>query len=193
MLGLQFDTATSWAEIAKDNLEQILTDHAFAEQKAASNAVSIIINYSEESELVTSMSEIAIEEMEHFKMVHDLMRARNMTLGRAQPNDYALRLQRFFPKTKDRTDALIQRLLIAALIEARSCERFKVFSENLEDEELCNFYKDLMVSEANHYTTFLGFARTYQDRTIVDKKWQALLAFEAEFMKTRGNRAKVHG
>jgi len=193
MLGLQFETSTSWAEIAKDNLAQILTDHAFLEQKAASNAVSIIINYSEESELVTAMSEIAIEEMEHFKMVHDLMRARNMTLGRAQSNDYAISLQQFFPKTKDRTDALIQRLLIAALIEARSCERFKVFAENLEDQELRDFYTDLMVSEANHYTTFLGFARTYQDREIVDKKWHALLAFEAAYMKNRGHSAKVHG
>jgi len=193
MLGLKFETSTSWAEIAKDNLQQILTDHAFAEQKAASNAVSIIINYSEETELVSEMSNIAIEEMEHFKMVHDLMIARGMNLGRDQSNSYAKNLQSFFTKTKDRTEALVQRLLVAALIEARSCERFKVFSENLEDQELSNFYKDLMISEANHYTTFLAFARKYQDREIVDKKWQALLDFEAEMMKNKGNTAKVHG
>jgi len=193
MLGLKFETSTSWAEIAKDNLQQILTDHAFAEQKAASNAVSIIINYSEETELVSEMSNIAIEEMEHFKMVHDLMIARGMTLGRDQSNSYAKNLQSFFTKTKGRTEALVQRLLVAALIEARSCERFKVFSENLEDQELSNFYKELMVSEANHYTIFLGFARTYQSREIVDKKWQALLAYEAKMMKNRGNTAKVHG
>ncbi len=193
MLGLKFDTETSWTEIAKDNLQQILTDHAFAEQKAASNAVSIIINYSEETELVSAMSEIAIEEMEHFKMVHDLMIKRGMSLGIGHKNDYALKLQRFFTKTKDRTEALIQRLLVAALIEARSCERFKVFSENLEDKELSNFYKDLMISEANHYTVFLGFARKYQDKEIVNKKWKALLSYEADFMKTRGTKAKVHG
>lgn len=193
MLGLKFETSTSWAEIAKDDLQQILTDHAFAEQKAASNAVSIIINYSEETELVSEMSKIAIEEMEHFKMVHDLMIARGMILGREQSNNYAKKLQSFFAKTKDRTDALIQRLLVAALIEARSCERFKVFSENLEDKELSNFYKDLMISEANHYTTFLGFARKYQDRAIVDQKWENLLAYEAEMMKSRGNTATVHG
>jgi len=175
MLGLKFETATSWAEIAKDNLQQILTDHAFAEQKAASNAVSIIINYSEESELVTEMSKIAIEEMEHFKMVHDLMIARGFVLGREQTNNYAKSLQSFFAKTKDRTEALIQRLLVAALIEARSCERFKVFSENLNDIELSDFYKELMISEANHYTTFLGFARKYQDRDIVNQKWEAVL------------------
>ena len=193
MLGLQFETETSWAEIAKDNLQQILTDHAFLEQKAASNAVSIIINYSEETELVKEMSNIAIEEMQHFKMVHLLMVKRGMVLGREQKNDYAIRLQKFFHKTKDRTNALVQRLLVAALIEARSCERFKVFSENMEDQELSRFYKDLMISEANHYTLFLGYARKYMNRKNVDEKWQSLLEFEAEMMKTRGNTAKVHG
>ena len=193
MLGLKFETATSWVDIAKSGLKQVLTDHAFAEQKAASNAVSIIINYSEETELVQSMSEIAIEEMEHFKMVHDFMVARGMVLGREQKNDYAKHLHGFFPKTKDRTDALIQRLLFAALIEARSCERFKVFSENIEDKELSEFDKDLMVSEANHYTVFLGFARQYQDRKIVDNKWEGLLKYEAEFMRNRGTTARVHG
>ena len=193
MLGLKFKTETSWAEIAKNDLQQILTDHAFAEQKAASNAVSIIINYSEETELVKVMSDIAIEEMEHFRMVHQLMIKRNMVLGREQKNDYAMHLHRFFQKTKDRTDSLIQRLLIAALIEARSCERFKVFSENLEDNELSEFYKELMISEANHYNIFLGFARHYQNKKIVDEKWQSLLAYEADFMKNRGGKATVHG
>lgn len=193
MLGLQFETETSWAEIAKDDLQQILTDHAFLEQKAASNAVSIIINYSEETALVKEMSSIAIEEMQHFKMVHLLMVKRGFVLGREQKNDYAIRLQKFFNKTKNRTEALIQRLLVAALIEARSCERFKVFSENMEDEELSKFYTNLMISEANHYTVFLKFARQYQDREIVDQKWNALLAFEAEMMKERGKMAKIHG
>lgn len=193
MLGLQFDTATSWVEVAKNGLEQLLTDHAFAEQKAASNAVSIIINYSEETELVKDMSDIAIEEMEHFRMVHNIMIERGLVLGQATKNDYALRLQKFFPHTGNRTEALIHRLLVAALIEARSCERFKVFADNMEDEQLSKFYLDLMVSEANHYTLFLGYARKYMDREIVDKKWEDLLAFEAEMMRERGKTAKVHG
>lgn len=193
MLGLKFETETSWADVAKDNLEQILTDHAFAEQKASANAISITINYSEETELVSKMLEIAIEELEHFQMVHKLMTKRGLILGQAQKNDYALRLQQFFPKTNDRTDALIQRLLVAALIEARSCERFKVFSQNIQDVELANFYKELMISEANHYTVFLNFARQYQDKEIVNKKWQDLLTFEAELMRNRGKIAKVHG
>ena len=107
MLGLQFETSTSWAEIAEDNLEQILTDHAFAEQKASANAISIIINYSEETDLVKDMSDIAIEELEHFRMVHQLMIKRGYVLGREQHNDYAKSLQKFFPKTKDRQTALI--------------------------------------------------------------------------------------
>ena len=193
MLGLQFDTETSWVEVAKNGLEQLLTDHAFAEQKAASNAVSIIINYSEETALVKDMSDIAIEEMEHFRMVHNLMVERGMVLGQATKNDYALKLQKFFPHTGNRTEALIHRLLVAALIEARSCERFKVFADNMEDEELSKFYLDLMISEANHYTLFLGYARKYMDREIVDKKWNDLLAFEAKMMRERGKTAKVHG
>lgn len=193
MLGLKFETETSWAEVAENGLQQLLTDHAFAEQKAASNAVSIIINYSEETELVSDMSDIAIEEMEHFRMVHNIMVKKGMVLGKATKSDYALKLQKFFPHTHNRTEALVHRLLVAALIEARSCERFKVFSDNLEDKELSTFYKNLMISEANHYTLFLGYARQYMDREIVDQKWQDLLAFEAEMMKSRGTVAKVHG
>lgn len=193
MLGLQFETETSWVEVAKNGLEQLMTDHAFAEQKASANAISIIINYSEETQMVKDMTEIAIEELEHFQMVHELMVKRGFVLGQASKNDYALQLQQFFPKTKDRNVALINRLLVAALIEARSCERFKVFADNMEDEELSKFYHDLMVSEANHYTLFLGYARKYMDREIVDKKWNDLLAFEAEMMRERGKMAKVHG
>ncbi len=193
MLGLKFDTTTSWAEIAKDDLQQILTDHAYAEQKASSSAIGIILNYSEDTKLVKELLAISIEELEHFKMVHDLMTKRGLVLGRARKNEYALHIHKFFAKTPNRTDALVQRLLVAALIEARSCERFKVFSENLEDKELSDFYKELMISEANHYTTFLGFAREYQDAEIVNKKWNALLEYEAEFMKNRGTQATVHG
>lgn len=193
MLGLQFETETSWVAVAKEGLQQLLIDHAFAEQKAAANAMSITINYSEETELVRDMMDIAIEEMEHFKMVHELMIARGMVLGQATKNDYAIKLQKFFNKTHDRNEALVQRLLVAALIEARSCERFKVFADHMEDEELCTFYHELMISEANHYTLFLGYARKYMDKDLVDQKWNALLAFEAQMMKGRGDSAKIHG
>lgn len=193
MLGLKSDTDKSWVKIVEKNLEQLLTDHAYAEQKAAGAAISLIINYSEESELVQKLSAHAIEEMEHFKMVHDIMVSRGMVLGRDQKSEYAKHLSKFFPKTKDRTEALIGRLLMASIIEARSCERFKVLSENLEDNELSAFFKGLLESEAGHHTLFLRFARQYQDRKIVDKKWDDLLTYEAEYMKTKGVLPLVHG
>ncbi len=193
MLGLKSDTDKSWAKIVEENLEQLLTDHAYAEQKAAGAAISLIINYSEETEMVQALSSHAIEEMEHFKMVHELMVKRGMVLGRDQQSVYAKHLSKFFPKTKDRTEALISRLLMAALIEARSCERFKVLSENLKDVELASFFRGLLESEAGHHALFLKFARKYQDRSIVDKKWNDFLEYEAEYMKTKGVLPLVHG
>ena len=193
MLGLKQDTNKEWALICEENLEKLLTDHAYAEQKAAGAAISLIINYSEESEMVQALSAHAIEEMEHFKMVHDIMVSRGMVLGRDQQSVYAKHLSKFFPKTKDRTDALISRLLMAAIIEARSCERFKILSENLKDKELAEFFRGLLESEAGHHALFLKFARQYQDRKIVDEKWEGLLTYEAEYMKTKGVLPLVHG
>jgi len=193
MLGLKSDTDKNWVKIAQENLETLLTDHAYAEQKAAGAAVSLIINYSEETEMVQKLSAHAIEEMEHFKMVHDLMVSRGMTLGRDQKSEYVKHLTKFFPKTKDRQEALISRLLIASLIEARSCERFKLLSDNLEDKELADFFGGLLESEAGHHSMFLKFARAYQDRNIVDKKWDKLLTYEAEYMQNKGVSPLVHG
>ena len=193
MLGLKSDTDKSWAIIAENNLQQLLTDHAFAEQKAAASAVSLIINYSEETKMVQAMGDIAIEEMEHFKMVHDIMVSRDMVLGMDRKSEYAKHLIKFFPKTKDRTESLVGRLLIAAIIEARSCERFSVLSKNMKDQELAKFFGDLLASEAGHYTLFLGFARKYQDRKIVDEKWDDFLNYEAEYMKKQGKLPLVHG
>ena len=136
--------------IEKDNLEEILIDHAFCEQKAASTAISFLVTYPELSELVTEMAALAREEMSHFEMVHKIILERGFVLGRERKDEYVGEISSFFPKTGDRTERLINRLLIAALIEARSCERFKVLSENLKDQELAKFYSRLMVSEANH-------------------------------------------
>ena len=193
MLGLKSRTDKSWVKIVESNLEQLLTDHAYAEQKAAGAAISLIINYSEETKMVQALSAHAIEEMEHFKMVHDLMVKRKMVLGRDQKSSYAKHLSKFFIKTKNRTDALVNRLLIASIIEARSCERFKVLSENLKDKELASFFRGLLESEAGHHALFLKFAREYQDREIVDKKWNGLLKYEAEYIKTKGVLPLVHG
>ncbi len=193
MLGLKLLTDPRWANIAEDNLEEILSDHAWCEQKAATNAITILTYNSEHEDLVTAMTEIAIEEMEHFKMVHDIIKKRGFTFGRERKDDYVNQLFKFMRKDGSRNDAFIDRLLFAAMIEARSCERFRVLSENIKDEELAKFYRDLMISEANHYTTFLKFAKKYSERGYVDKRWKEWLEFEGELIKNYGNKETVHG
>lgn len=193
MLGLKLPTDPRWVNIVEKNIEEILIDHAYCEQKAASTAISFIVTYPEYSELVTAMTALAKEEMSHFKMVHDRILAKGFTLGWDRKDAYVIELMKFFPKGGSRLNNLIHRLLYAALIEARSCERFRLLSENLKDAELAEFYRNLMVSEANHYTMFLNFARKYGKREEVDKKWQDLLAYEAEIMKNLGNSEYIHG
>lgn len=193
MLGLKLPTDPRWADIAKKNIEDILVDHAYCEQKAASTAISLIVTYPEYSELVTAMTALAREEMGHFKMVHEKILERGYTMGWDRKDEYVIKLREFFPKGGSRSTQLVHRLLIAGLIEARSCERFRLLSEELEDPELSKFYKDLMVSEANHYTMFLKFARKYGDRESVDKKWQDLLEYEAGIMKAFSKKESIHG
>ena len=194
MLGLKLPTDPRWVDIAQKNIEEILTDHAYCEQKAASTAISMIIGFPEYPELVTAMTELVQEEMSHFKMVHDLILKRGLTLGRERKDPYVIQLRSFFPKGGSRTDHLVHKLLCAALIEARSCERFRLLSEELEDPKLRGFYRKLMISEANHYTLFLKFARQYgTSREAVDQKWEALLLFEATLMKSLGQQESIHG
>ncbi len=193
MLGLKLPTDPRWVNIVEKNVKDILTDHAFCEQKAASTAISFIVSFPEYSDLVTEMTALVKEEISHFKMVHDKILQNGWTLGRDRRDDYVLQLIKFFPKGGSRTTQLIHRLLYAALIEARSCERFRLLSEELKDQELAEFYRNLMVSEANHYTMFLSFARQYGDRNEVDKKWQNLLNFEAEIIKNLSKSETIHG
>ena len=193
MLGLKLPTDPRWVNIVEKNIDEILTDHAFCEQKAASTAISLIVSFPDYPELVNEMVALSREEMGHFKMVHDRILARGGTLGKYRKDDYVVELMKFFPKGGDRTTQLVHRLLYAALIEARSCERFRLLSEELKDKDLAEFYRKLMISEANHYTLFLKFARQYGNREEVDKKWQALLEYEAEIMKNLGKKETVHG
>ena len=193
MLGLKLPSDPRWVNIAEKNLEEILSDHAFCEQKAASTAISLIVSFPEYTELVQEMIALVEEEMSHFKMVHDLILERGFSLGRDRKDAYVSKLLQFFPKGGSRTTQLVHRLLLAALIEARSCERFRLLSEHLEDKKLAKFYRKLMISEANHYSSFLGFARQYGDRKEVDLKWEALLEFEAEIMKTLSVSESIHG
>tara|TARA_R110002020_G_scaffold174764_1_gene366316 strand:+ start:41089 stop:41670 length:582 start_codon:yes stop_codon:yes gene_type:complete len=193
MLGLKLPTDPRWVNIVEKNIDEILTDHAYCEQKAASTAISLIVSFPEYTELTQEMIALSREEMGHFKMVHDRILARGKTLGRDRKDDYVVALLKFFPKGGSRTTQLVHRLLYAALIEARSCERFRLLSEQLQDKELADFYHKLMISEAGHYTMFLNFARKYGDRKEVDEKWDALLTYEAAIMKDLGNSETVHG
>ena len=193
MLGLKLPTDPRWVNIAEKNIQEILTDHAFCEIKAASTAISLMVSFPEYTELVKEMPNLAKEEMCHFELVHNIILDRGWTLGRDRKDHYVIKLLSFFPKGGSRTTQLTHRLLYAALIEARSCERFKLLSENLKDKELALFFRSLMESEAGHYTLFLNFARNYGDRKIVDEKWQKLLLFEAEIMKSLGSKETIHG
>lgn len=193
MLGLKLETDPRWVNIVEENINEILTDHAFCEQKAASYAISLIVKYPEISELVQKMTDLAQEEMEHFQRVHNLILERNEVLGWERKDPYVQDLMKYVKKGGNYEMVLAERLLIAAMIEARSCERFRVLSENLKDEKLAEFYRELMASEARHYTMFLKLAKKYCTSVDVEKKWQELLTFEAEIMRNYGKSEMIHG
>ncbi|SMC38082.1 tRNA-(ms[2]io[6]A)-hydroxylase [Cellulophaga tyrosinoxydans] len=193
MLGLKLATDPRWAKLVETNIEEILTDHAWCEQKAATNAITIISLNSEHEELVTELLKLAQEELEHFQMVHDIIKKRGYTLGRERRDSYVNELFKIQMTGGSRQQALVNRLLFSAMIEARSCERFKVLSENIKDEELSKFYRELMISEAGHYTTFLSFARKYGEGIDVDKQWKELLIAEGEIIKNYGKSETIHG
>jgi tRNA-(ms[2]io[6]A)-hydroxylase len=193
MLGLKLATDNRWAILAETNIEELLTDHAWCEQKAATNAITIIATNPERTELVTDLLLLAQEELDHFRMVHDIIKERGFTLGKERKDSYVNQLFKARIKGGNRHQALIDRLLFSAMIEARSCERFKVLSENIKDKKLAKFYYDLMVSEAGHYTTFLGFARKYSEGIDVEKQWKELLVLEGEIIKNYGISESIHG
>ncbi|MEZ4922312.1 MAG: tRNA-(ms[2]io[6]A)-hydroxylase [Crocinitomicaceae bacterium] len=193
MLGLKLPTDPRWVNIVESNIEEILTDHAWCEQKAASNAISIITQNPDKTELVSTLLEIAAEELDHFKQVHQIILDRGLVFGPERKDDYVNQLYKFRRKGGSREEALVDRLLFAAMVEARSCERFKVLSENISDEELATFYRELMISEAGHYTTFIKFAKMYGNEVDVDKRWKEWLTYEGELIRSYGKSETVHG
>lgn len=193
MLGLKLSTDPRWVALVESNISEVLTDHAWCEQKAASNAISIIVGYPEHSDLVQEMLRISKEELSHFEMVHEKIKQRGFKLGRERKDDYVNDLYSFMKKGQGRTMALVDRLLFAAMIEARSCERFKMLSEKIEDQELREFYRELMISEAGHYTLFIGFARKYADGIDVEQRWQEWLNYEAGLMNKYSRKETIHG
>jgi tRNA-(ms[2]io[6]A)-hydroxylase len=191
MLGLKLPTDPRWVNLVDKSIEEILTDHAYCEQKAASSGISLIINYSELEELVDEVTKVVDEEWGHFRLVLDELKKRNLKLGRLRKDDYVNALQKKIKNNGTYEELLLDRLLMSALIEARSCERFKLLSMQCSDLDLREFYKKLMVSEAGHYKLFLDFAHKYIDREKVDKRWQFFLDTEAEVMQSiayRGDR-----
>lgn len=195
MLRLKMKTDPIWVKnVVERNIEEILTDHAYCEQKAASTAISLIVQYPEYPDLVEQMADLAQEEMGHFRMVHKKIVERGYELGRERKDSYVNELVKFIRvKGKGREESLADKLLFAAMIEARSCERFKVLSENIDDEDLSRFYHKLMVSEARHYTMFIKLARELCPNIDVDQRWQDFLDYESDVISRYGKSEQVHG
>ena len=190
-LGLELPTDPRWINVAEKNIEDILVDHAYCEQKAASSCISLIIQYPEKDKLVDMLTPVVAEEWAHFERVIEQLKKRGYKLGHPRKDEYAEELYKLIVKGGSREQQLVERLLMNALIEARSCERFKILWKNIPDEELSIFYYELMVSEAGHYKNFLQLAREYMPNDYVTKRWNELLAQEAEIMKcmeVRGDR-----
>jgi len=182
-LGLKLPTDPRWVNIAEKNLEEILTDHAYCEQKAASSCISLIIQFPDRKKLVNSLTPIVAEEWDHFQRVLKLMEKRKFDLGKPRVDEYVKKLNELIRKGGSRDQQLLEKLLMNALIEARSCERFRTLWKELKDVELSNFYYELMVSEAGHYRNFINLAKEYMDSGTVEKRWKELLKEEAEIMK----------
>lgn len=191
LLGLQLPTDPRWVNIAQMNIEDILVDHAYCEQKAATSCISLIVQYPDKKELVAMMTPVVAEEWSHFERVIEQLDKRGMSFGKQRKDEYVAQLSQILKKGGSREQQLVEKLLMNALIEARSCERFKLLSQNIEDEELQKFYYELMVSEAGHYKNFLLLAKTYMPEDYVQKRWKEFLVEEAKILKTlevRGDR-----
>jgi len=193
MLGLKLPTDPRWVKLVESNISEILTDHAWCEQKAATNAISIVVHNSENEELVTDMLSLAKEPLEHFEMVHNIIKEKGFVLGRERKDSYVNELAKFMVKGRGRKFSLVDRLLFSAMIEARSCERFKVLADNVDDDELAKFYHELMISEAGHYTLFLKHAKKVAPEIDADKRWTEWLEFEAKVILNYGKEETVHG
>lgn len=191
ILRLELPTDPRWVNLAEMRLEDILTDHAYCEQKAASTCISLIQRYPDKTLLVEKLAPIVTEEWAHFRMVLRELKKRGLTLGRQRKDEYVAALREFLRKGTSRDEALIDQLLMAGLIEARSCERFKLLSEGIADAELSVFYRRLMESEAGHYALFLKLARTYMPKDKVRQRWLEWLGYEAQVIQSldvRGDR-----
>ena len=191
ILGLQLVTDPRWVDLAAISLKDILTDHAWCEQKATNSCISLIQKYNDKDELVNELSPIVTEEWGHFRQVLSELRKRNLQLGKQRKDEYVNKLLDFQKKGGSPEERLLDQLLTMALIEARSCERFKRLSEGLTDNYIRNFYRKFMESEAGHYTLFINLADTYINKDKVRKRWKEWIAYETNIMlnmDVRGDR-----
>ena len=191
ILGLHLPTDPRWVNLTEISLEEILTDHAYCEQKAATSCISLIQVFSDKEKLVIELSPIVTEEWGHFRLVLQELHKRNLKLGKQRKDEYVNKLLQFEVKGGNEAGRLLDKLLICALIEARSCERFMRLSEGLNDDYLRSFYRRFMESEAGHYATFIELAETYIDKEKVRIRWNEWLVYEAEIIKNlqpRGDR-----
>ncbi len=191
VLGLRLPTDPRWVNLAEISLQDILTDHAYCEQKATSTCISLIQQFPDRTYLVEQVTPVVAEEWSHFRMVLAELKKRNLKLGRQRRDEYVRKISEFIQKGGSEEGRLTDKLLFSALIEARSCERFRLLSEHISELELRDFYYRLMVSEAGHYKLFLKIAKHYADKERVLKRWREWLHFEADVMKNlelRGDR-----
>ena len=190
-LGLHLPTDPRWVDLASISLEDILTDHAYCEQKAASSCISLIQQYPDKEKLAEDVAPVVTEEWGHFRLVLAELKKRNLKLGFQRRDEYVSALLSFQKKGGSRDERLLEQLLTCALIEARSCERFRLLSLHLQEEELRDFYHHFMISEAGHYRMFLDLAEYYSSKETVLKRWQEYLDYEAQIMQSirpRGDR-----
>jgi tRNA 2-(methylsulfanyl)-N6-isopentenyladenosine37 hydroxylase len=191
MLGLKLPTDPRWVNLAEKSIHEILTDHAYCEQKAASIGISLVVLYPDLDDLVREVTQVVDEEWGHFRMVLDELKSRGLQLGFPRKDLYVLELNKRIRNNGTYKEKLMDRLLLSALIEARSCERFKLLSQEISDLELRSFYKKLMISEAGHYKLFLDLAIQYLDKPSVMKRWNEFLQIEEEVLRNidlRGDR-----
>ncbi len=191
VLGLNLPTDPRWVNVAEMKLDEVLIDHAYCEQKAASSGISLIVHYPEKTELVETMTELVAEEWGHFERVLQHMKVRNIELGRRRKDEYVIAINKILKNGGSREQQLVEKLLLNALIEARSCERFKLLWKNIPDKDLQKFYYELMVSEAGHYATFIDLAKKYMSAEYVNNRWQEFLEEEAKIidsLEVRGDR-----
>lgn len=190
MLNLKSATLPEWLPSVRSHLDELLIDHAHCEKKAAGTAMNLIFAYVDRVELVRELTAIVNEELEHFAQVLDLLERRGIRFRRLKPSDYGRRLNDLVRKQEPYK--AVDRLLVAALIEARSCERFAILRDEINDPELADFYGSLFESEARHHATYVRFAREFADEDVVRDRLEALAAAEAEIVSTLGPLPRMH-